>query len=80
MEKKSIKINLQQIDIHQKDYEEYLKIYGILDNAKSLIDKEVVTAELEKIMDYVKFNYELSLSCVFTEIERIKDKQEREGK
>ena len=80
MEKKSIKINLQQIDIHKKDYEEYLKIYGILDNAKSLIDKEVVTAELEKIMDYVKFNYELSLSCVFTEIERIKEKQEREGK
>ena len=80
MEKKSIKINLQQIDIHKKDYEEYLKIYGILDNAKSLIDKEVVTAELEKIMDYVKFNYELSLSCVFTGIERIKEKQEREGK
>ena len=80
MEKKSIKINLQQIEIHKKDYEEYLKIYSILDNAKSLINKEVVTAELEKIMDYVKFNYELSLSCVFTEIERIKEKQESEGK
>ena len=80
MEKKSIKINLQQIENHKKDYEEYLKIYSILDNAKSLINKEIVTTELEKIMDYVKFNYELSLSCVFTEIERIKEKQESEGK
>lgn len=75
MEKKSIKINLQQIDIHKRDYEDYLKIYEILEDAKNKIHKEVVIAELEKIIDYVKFNYELSLSCVFTEIERIKEKQ-----
>lgn len=80
MEKKSIKINLQQIDIHKKDYEDYLRIYDILDDAKNKIQHDFVVTELQKIIDYVKFNYELSLSCVFTEIERIKEKQESEGK
>lgn len=80
MEKKSIKINLQQIDNHKRDYEEYLQIYNILDDTKNRIHNVVVIEEVQKIMDYVKFNYELSLSCVFTEIERIKEKQESEGK
>lgn len=70
----NIKVNLTNLEIIQKEYNKHKNDYQTLNEIKEKVESGITKNEINNILDSLIFNMDVDVACMFSEIEKIKEK------